>query len=311
MKILIVVFYAFFLLGSIQAQAEEKVTVILDWFLNASHESLLAAQYSGAFKRHGLTVELVAPADPAIPPRLVAAGQADIAITYPLELGIMVDHHIPLIRIGSLLNQPMNVLLTNKNIASIQDLKGKKIGVSITGDDNAILKTMLAKTNVQLSDIQIVNVNFQLEQALMTGAVDAIIGAARNYEMLDLEQRYFPFHAFKPEDYGVPSYDEMIFVTRPELLKDSRIIRFLMALKEGNAYLQRHPDVVFSATIKEHPEFDTALNRKAWQVTLPMVPSDPAYMDVKRYQAFLDFLWQKKIVHQQVMVPDFSVNLLP
>lgn len=263
------IFIFFAILCSIsQVNAEDKVTVILDWFLNASHESLLAAQYSGAFKRYNLQVEMISPADPGTPPRLVAAGQADIAISYPIQLGMMIDHHIPLIRIGSLLNQPLNTLITSRNIKNLQDLKGKKIGVSVAGDDHTILKTMLEKTNVQLSDVQIINVNFQLEQALMTGAVDAVIGASRNYEVIDLEQKHYQFNIYNPEDYGVPIYDEMIFVTRPELVKDSRIIRFMQALKEGNVYLKSHSLEVFNKTIKDHPELNTPLNKTAWNVTL-------------------------------------------
>lgn len=310
MRIVRIIFSIFMLLLVHQAYAADKVTVLLDWFLNSGHQSLLAAEYSGAFKRHNLEVELIAPADPGTPPRLVAAGQADIAISYPIQLGMMVDHHIPLIRIGSLVNQPLNMLITNNTIHALQDLKGKKIGVSVAGDEHTILKTMLATTNLHSSDIQIINVNFQLEQALMTGEVDAVIGAGRNYEMVDLQQRHFPFHSFKPEEYGVPSYDELIFVTRPDLVKDSRILRFLQALKEGNAYLQTHSDEVFKQAIRNHPELNTPLNQAAWQATLPLVPKDPAFMDHNRYQKFLDFLWQSKVVQTKILLSDFAVDPL-
>lgn len=301
------IFIFFAILCSIsQVKAEDKVTVILDWFLNASHESLLAAQYSGAFKRYNLQVEMISPADPGTPPRLVAAGQADIAISYPIQLGMMIDHHIPLIRIGSLLNQPLNTLITSRNIKTLQDLKGKKIGVSVAGDDHTILKTMLEKTNVQLSDVQIINVNFQLEQALMTGAVDAVIGASRNYEVIDLEQKHYQFNIYNPEDYGVPIYDEMIFVTRPELVKDSRIIRFMQALKEGNVYLKSHSLEVFNKTIKDHPELNTPLNKTAWNVTLNLLPTDPVIYDKTKYQQFLDFLWNKKVIKHPVQISSFT-----
>lgn len=305
MRFLRVIICLLVLFSTVSAKGEDKVTVILDWFLNASHESLLAAQYSGAFKRHNLQVDLIAPADPGTPPRLVAAGQADLAISYPIQLGMMIDHHIPLICIGSLLNQPLNTLITSKKIKGLQDLKGKKIGVSIAGDDHTILKTMLENTNTQLSDIQVINVNFQLEQALMTGAVDAIIGASRNYEVLDLEQKHYPFNLFKPEDYGVPMYDEMIFVTRPELVNDSRMIRFMQALKEGTEYLKLHPEEIFQQTIKNHPELNTPLNRASWYETLALLPKDPVIYDKVRYQHFLDFMWQKKIVKHPIPLSAF------
>lgn len=308
MKILSIIICFLLLFSNSYAKTEGKVTVILDWFLNASHESLLAAQYSGAFKRYNLQVDLIAPADPGIPPRLVAAGQADIAISYPIQLGMMIDHHIPLIRIGSLLNQPLNTLITSKKVKSLQDLKGKKIGVSVAGDDHIVLKTMLEKTTVQLSDLQIINVNFQLEQALMTGAVDAIIGASRNYEVIDLEQKHYSFNLFKPEDYGIPIYDEMIFITRPELVKNSKIIRFMQAIKEGNEYLKSHSEEVFNQTIKDHPELNTYLNRAAWHATLALLPKDPSVCDQVKEQRFLDFLYQKGVVQKRILISVFTTN---
>lgn len=294
-------------LGS-YAHANDKVTVILDWFLNAGHQSLLAAQYSGAFARHGLDVELIAPADPGTPPRLVAAGQADLAISYPIQLGMMVDRHVPLVQVGSLLNQPLDVLITKGDIKSIKDLKGKKIGVSIAGDQQAVLGTMLASAGLSLSDVKLVTVNFQLEQALMTGAVDAVIGAGRNYELLDLQQRKVPVSFFYPEDYGVPTYDELIFVTRPDKAKDPKITRFMQALKEGNGYLQAHPDEVLNKAIKDHPELNTPLNKAAWQATLPLNSKEPGKIDEPKIQKFIDFMVNKNVMHQQYPLSDFAVQ---
>jgi putative hydroxymethylpyrimidine transport system substrate-binding protein len=51
------------------AYANDKITVLLDWFVNPDHATILAAEYSGAFARHGLDVKIVAPADPSLPPR--------------------------------------------------------------------------------------------------------------------------------------------------------------------------------------------------------------------------------------------------
>lgn len=288
--------------------ANDKVTVVLDWFLNAGHQSLLAAQYSGAFQRHGLDVELIAPADPNTPPRLVAAGQGDLAISYPIQLGMMVDQHIPLVQVGSLLDTPLDTLITNGTIKSLKELKGRKIGVAIAGDQHAILGTMLESAGLSLSDVQLVNVNFQLEQALMTGAVDGVIGAGRNYELIDLQQRKIPVSFFYPEQYGVPDYDELIFVTRPDKAKEPKISRFMQALKEGNAYLQTHSDEIFNKVIKDHPELNTPLNKAAWQATLPLDSKDPGKIDQPKIQKYMDFLMKKEVIHQQHRFSDYAVQ---
>ncbi len=65
-----------------QTMANEKLTLVLDWYINPDHAPIMVAEQIGAFKAQGLDVKIVPPSDPALPPRLVAAGQADLAITY-------------------------------------------------------------------------------------------------------------------------------------------------------------------------------------------------------------------------------------
>src|SRR5882762_5926638 len=63
---------AFIALTTIQpTYAADKVTVMLDWFLNPDHAPIIVAEQIGAFKEQGLDVEIVPPADPSTPPRLV------------------------------------------------------------------------------------------------------------------------------------------------------------------------------------------------------------------------------------------------
>lgn len=71
--------------------AQEKVTVLLDWFVNPDHAPLFVALEKGYFGDHGLDVEIIAPSNPNDPPKLVAAGKgdiADLAILTPIILVI-------------------------------------------------------------------------------------------------------------------------------------------------------------------------------------------------------------------------------
>ncbi|MEM6988541.1 MAG: ABC transporter substrate-binding protein, partial [Pseudomonadota bacterium] len=69
-----------------QAIALDKMTVLLDWFVNPDHGPIIVADELGYFADEGLDVEIVAPADPSAPPKLVAAGQAELAISYQPQL---------------------------------------------------------------------------------------------------------------------------------------------------------------------------------------------------------------------------------
>ena len=272
--------------------AADRLTVILDWFLNANHEALFAGQFCGAYSRHGLQVEFVPPADTASPVRLVAAGQADLAVGYQADLPFLARQHLPVMRVGTLLDQPLNVVMTlpGSGIRTLADLKGRTIGTSVGAGEAALLDGMLASAGLKPDAVKRVQVNFQIEQALMTHSVDAVIGGMRNYELIDLRQKGLEPLAFQPEQHGVPPYDELILVAGTAHAHDPRITRFLAALREGTACLLADPDRVWRGFALAYPQIDTPLNQAAWRATLPALARDPAHLDVARYQAFQHFL---------------------
>ena len=206
------------LLASTGAQANDKLTLLLDWFINPDHAPLFVAEERGYFAAHGLDVEIIAPADPNDPPKLVAAGKADIAVSYQPQLHVQVAAGLPLTRFGTLIATPLNTLLVLEDgpVKSIADLKGRKVGYSIGGFEDALLRAMLARHGLSLDDITLVNVNFSLSPALLSGQVDAVIGAYRNFELNQMDIEGHKGRAFYVEEEGVPSYDELILVANPE-----------------------------------------------------------------------------------------------
>ena len=286
----------------------DKMTVILDWFVNANHESLLAAQYCGAYARHGLDVSFIPPADPSSPARLVAAGQADLAVSYQVDLPFMAQQHLPVTRVGTLMAQPLNVLMTlpGSGIHTLADLNGKRVGLSVGAGEQSMLDGMLASAGLQPDAVKRVQVNFQIEQALMTHSVDAVMGGDRNYELIDLRQKGLAPLAFYPEQHGVPPYDELILVANTNHAHDPRIQRFLAALREGVACLRRDPDRLWRAFVTDHPDLDTPLNKAAWQATLPLLATDPAHRDLPRYEAFQRFLVARGALAHPVPVSTYA-----
>ena len=224
----------------------------------------MVAEQIGAFKAAGLDVKIVPPSDPALPPRLVAAKQADLAITYQPQLHFFADQGLPLMRVGSLINTPLNtVIALDKNITSPADLKGKTVGYSVSGIEQATLATMVEHEHLKPQDIKLINVNFQLTSALLAGQVDAVIGGYRNIEALELKLQGKTPVVFNVEDFGVPAYDELIIVAHRDAVNEPKIRKFLAALKQGSDYLHAHPQDTWLAFAKAHPELNTELNKQA------------------------------------------------
>ncbi|MBJ3813707.1 transporter substrate-binding domain-containing protein [Shimwellia pseudoproteus] len=293
-----------------QACAAEDLTLVLDWYINPDHAPIMVAEQIGAFKQQGLNVRIIPPSDPAIPPRLVAAKQADLAITYQPQLHFFADQGLPLVRVGTLINSPLNtVIALDKNIKSPADLKGKRIGYSVSGIEQATLATMARNQHIQPEEMTLFNVNFQLTSALLAGQVDAVIGGYRNIEVQELKLQGKDPVVFNVEDYGVPAYDELIIVANRDNVSAPKIKKFLAALKQGGDYLHAHPQETWLAFAKAHPELNTALNRQAWQASIPLFATDPAKLDRPRYQAYETFLFDNKLIKKITPVDDYAVEL--
>ncbi|UOK71109.1 ABC transporter substrate-binding protein [Ancylobacter polymorphus] len=274
------------------AAAADKLTVLLDWYVNPDHAPLIIAQEKGLFKAHDLDVELVAPADPAAPPRLVAAGQADIAVSYQPSLYLQVKEGLPLVRFGTLISTPLTALVALKDgpVKSLADLKGKTVGYSVAGLEDALLGTMLASAGLKPTDVTMINVNFALSPALVAGKVDAVIGAYRNFELTQIRLEGKEGVAFFPEEHGVPVFDELIYVTHKDKLADPRLTRFLAAVEEATIYILNHPEEAWGVFVKANPKLDDELNRTAWTDTLRRFAHAPAARDEGRYVRFGEFM---------------------
>ncbi len=293
------------------AHGADKLTVLLDWFVNPDHATLIVAQEKGYFKDAGLEVELIPPADPNLPPKLVAAGKADLAVSYQPQLHVQVDQGLPLRRIGTLVATPLNslVVLKESPIRSIADLKGKKVGFSVGGFEDALLAAMLARHGLGLKDITLVNVNFSLSPSLISGQVDAVIGAFRNFELNQMDIVKRPGRAFYVEEEGVPAYDELILVAHKDKVTDGKNRRFLDALERAVQYLVNHPDESWQLFIKAHKDLDDELNRRAWKDTLPRFALRPASLDSARYARFARFLVEQKQIGKALPIADYAVEL--
>ena len=289
----------------------EKLTVMLDWFVNPDHGPLVVALEKGFFKEAGLEVELIEPADPNDPPKLVAAGKAPLAVSYQPQLHIQAAAGLPLTRIGTLVATPLTTLLTLKDgpVKTIADLKGRKVGYSVGGFEQAILKAMLATEGLSLDDVTLINVNFSLSPSLLSHQVDAVIGAYRNFELNQLDIEGHPGRAFYVEEHGVPAYDELIIVANSAKLDDKRLKPFLAALERGVQYLVNHPEESWKLFAGYKAGLDDELNRRAWKDTLPRFALRPSALDKARFEAFAKFLQDEKVIESSPPLDSYAVAL--
>ena len=285
---------------ALPAAAQGKVRLLLDWFVNPDHAALVIAKERGLFAKQGLDVELIAPADPNAPPKLVAAGQAEYAVSYQPTLQMLAAEGLPLVRVGVLVAQPLNslVALEDGPVKTIADFKGRKIGFSIAGFEEALLGAILEKAGLSLKDVTLVNVNFALTTALMSKQVDGVIGAFRNFELNELALDKAKGRLWEVEKNGVPAYDELILIAKREAVDVARTKKLLAAIAEATAWLRANPDEAWGIFAKSGKELDSELNKLAWKDTLPLLAAEPTALDRARYQGFADFLVKRGLIKQ-------------
>lgn len=274
----------------------EPFEILLDYFPNADHAPIYAARANGHFRDVGLDVEIRAPSDPSAPIAQAAAGRVDLAISYEPQVFRARDGGAAVTSVGALVQRPLTsiVSLRRAGVRTPKDLRGKRVGTAGIDYQGAFLRTILAKAGVDPRTVEVQDVGFNLNPALLTRRVDAVLGAFFNYEGVELRQQRRDPQIIRVDEAGVPTYDELVFVTSAARLEDSdargRIRRFVAAVGRGTRDLERNPEAGLRGLLRANPDLDPRLQRAVVDVTLPlfMPPRGKPYgwQEPREWEAF-------------------------
>jgi ABC-type nitrate/sulfonate/bicarbonate transport system substrate-binding protein len=151
---------------------------------------LYIAKEGGYYAKYGYDVKLVFGVHPAGIAMLVS-GEAAMT-PYTLEQAMQASSKdASLVMVGSPFKKSLFALMASKNIASIKDLKGKRLGVSQIGDApyNYTIG-LLAKAGLKQRDVQWLTVGTDVNgraAALVSNRVDATMITAPVYFKLEAE----------------------------------------------------------------------------------------------------------------------------
>jgi putative hydroxymethylpyrimidine transport system substrate-binding protein len=300
--------------GALAAQPPpvQKHRLILDWFPNADHVPLYVAREMGLFKKAGLEIEFVPPADPNDPLKLVAAGQAAFAISYQPSVIIARAEGLPVKAIGVLIDQPLSCLLYLKKsgIKTAADLRGRKIGYSVETIDLPLLRVVAARGGLKPGDYTPVNIRFNLTSSLLTGQVDAVMGAYWTYELLELQREHQPAAYLALEQHGVPRYSEMVVISSDAFLKTGRDAarRLVLAIQDGISFSRAHPAEAFAVFARTNPEANEALDREAFGITLPLFAASQV-QPRERWTRWAKFAHEQGLAARAVPTDELLLNV--
>jgi putative hydroxymethylpyrimidine transport system substrate-binding protein len=296
---------------ALPAAAQDRLSLMLDWFVNPNHAPIVLARELGYFDAAGLEVELVTPSDPNDPPRMVAAGRVDLAISYQPQLHLSRHNGLPLRRVGTLISTPLTclVVLAGGPVQKFADLKGGKVGFAVAGVQEVMLDAMLAHHGMAPGDVEQINIGWSISPAVMSGQVDGVIGAFRNFELNQLQIEGVEGRCFYPEAEGVPAYDELIYVANPDRMDAAVLARFLEATAQAANYILNQPEAAWQMFSATATELETELNIRAWADTWPRFATRPAALDAGRYARFEAFLAQAGAIPGGLAVEDLALDI--
>ena len=289
------------------AQAAEKVTFMLDWYPNPDHVPIYLAQSEGLFAQEGLDVEILVPADPNDPLKLVAAGRLDFAVSYQPSVHIAKAQGLPVISIGALVQHPLSSILYLKSsgLKTPADFKGRKIGYSVEPLYRVLFEAVAAQAGLKTSDYETIRLGFNLSPSLLSGQVDAVCGAFRNYEAVQIELEGRPVGIFALEEHGIPDFYELVIIANTKTVKENpaKVQALMKALTAGIERTVKDPEASFSAFLKLHPDLSDELNRRAFKVTRPFFEGSP-HQDPQRWVEMQDFMLAHGLIDKTAPLED-------
>jgi len=252
--------------------ALQRVDLMLDYLPNADHAAIYAAQATGAFRQAGLDVRIHVPSDPAAPLKLVAAGKADIAVSYEPELLLARDKGLRVASIAALVQKPLTSIISlNGKVKTAKDLAGKTVGTAGIPYQTAYLQTIAKAAGVDPASIHEVNVGFNLVPAMVSKKVDATLGAYWNVEAVQLEREHKHPTVIRMEQAGMPTYQELVLIARQEDLRSRGPVmrRFVQALARGAKAVKENPAVGIDPLLKANPDLDRGFVEESVRATIP------------------------------------------
>jgi len=298
----------------------EPLRLVLDYFPNADHAGIYAAQARGFFERSGLDVEIIAPSDPSAPLKLVQAGRADLAISYEPELFLARDEGAEVVAVGALAQVPLTSLISlpAARIRGPRDLAGKTVGTAGIPYQSAYLKTILQEAGVDPARVREVNLGFNLVPGLLSRKVDAVLGAFWNYEGVQLERASRRPQIIRMEEVGVPTYAELIIVGAEKTLNErgALVRRFMRALQLGTEAVRDDPAAGVDPLLEANEELDRGLQTAVVRRTLPVFfPKDRerpfGWMDPEEWRTYAAWMQRNGLLERQPTRQAFTNEFLP
>ena len=166
--------------------------------------------------------------------RLLVAGRVDFAVLDIHDLGLAREKGRDLVGVMALVQRPLAAVLAQPGIRRPRDLEGKRVGVTGLPSDDAVLRSIVEGDGGDASQVRKITIGFSAVRLLLTKRV-AGATAFWNVEGLELRAKRPGIREFRVDDYGAPTYPELVLCTMRQTLDERAtfVAATLRALRRG------------------------------------------------------------------------------
>lgn len=277
------------------------VTVYLDEKLNPLYTVLIVAQQAGLFAEQGLQVSLVAGKGEEEGNRQVIAGTADFTLSkLSSHLIRCCNHSLPLVRVATLIDRPLQCLIAQPEISSVAKLKGKRIGYRSSLGEIAplYLATILATVNLKITDITLVPLTSSLVPAFLYGQVEAVLEGYCPCDLNDIYSHCSQVRIFYYDEREIDWYDPIIIVAHCQRLENVKA--FVTALQRAVDLMHYSPEQSWKYYSQGASEQAAYASKVIFMQIAQLLVKDVGLLSIEKYNRFAQFMKRSGILTKDI-----------
>jgi NitT/TauT family transport system substrate-binding protein len=304
----------------------DKVTLQLKWVTQAQFAGYYAAADQGYYEDEGLDVTIKPGGPDIVPEQVVLGNQAEFGIDWLDNLLATRDQGGDIVNIAQVFARSGMTEVTWKDsgLDQITDLRGKKVGVWLGGNEHKLFAALTKNGIDPQKDVEVVAQPFDMN-LFLNREVDAAAAMTYNELAQVLEQenpdtgelyQLSDLNVLKMSDLGTGALEDGIFV-RSDWIQDEAnqdiAERFLKASFRGWIYCRDNPDDCLQSVLDNGPTLGEGhqrwqlneINKLIWPNDLGIGIMDPDDFD-NTAQIALDYKIIKAPASDEAYITDYA-----